>query len=105
MSFLRLQKYVFPPGYQIKLVTYGAYVWLSSPNNEIVRNLDSPKYICYFLIGKVLDFIKLELVPGLQVSGNLNALTEDCEDDFQLKEEMETKCRVFKDALDAIHDF
>ncbi|KAF8771658.1 Dynamin-1 like protein [Argiope bruennichi] len=63
------------------------------------------KYILCFLVKKVLDYIKDDLVPTLLDLSNFASLTEDCEEDFRLKEEMEAACTCIKDALDAIQAF
>ncbi|GFS95414.1 dynamin-2, partial [Nephila pilipes] len=63
------------------------------------------KYILCFLVKKVLDYIKIDLVPTLLELSNFASLTEDCEEDFRLKEEMEAACVCLKEALDAIQAF
>ncbi|GFY42328.1 dynamin-2 [Trichonephila inaurata madagascariensis] len=63
------------------------------------------KYILCFLVKKVLDYIKVDLVPTLLELSNFASLTDDCEEDFRLKEEMEAACMCLKDALDAIQAF
>nr|XP_042899286.1 dynamin-1 isoform X4 [Parasteatoda tepidariorum] len=63
------------------------------------------KYIIFFLVKKVLDFIKKDLLATLLESSNFSNLTEDCEADFRWKEETETTCRILQEALVAIQDF
>ncbi|GFR30556.1 dynamin-2 [Trichonephila clavata] len=63
------------------------------------------KYILCFLVKKVLDYIKVDLVPTLLELSNFASLTDDCEEDFRLKEEMEAACLCLKEALDAIQAF
>ncbi|XP_042905305.1 dynamin-1-like protein [Parasteatoda tepidariorum] len=63
------------------------------------------KYIIFFLVKKVLDFIKKHLLNALLESSNFSKLMEDCEADFCWKEETETTCRILQEALDAIKDF
>ncbi|GFS72167.1 hypothetical protein TNCV_3646951 [Trichonephila clavipes] len=45
---------------------------------------------------KVLDYIKVDLVPTLLELSNFASLTDDCEEDFRLKEEMEAACRFIR---------
>ncbi|GFU58996.1 dynamin-1 [Trichonephila clavipes] len=54
------------------------------------------KYILCFLVKKVLDYIKGDLVPTLLELSNFASLTDDCEEDFRLKEEMEAACRFIR---------
>ncbi|KAF8771657.1 Dynamin-1 like protein [Argiope bruennichi] len=63
------------------------------------------KYILCFLVKKVLEYIKTDLIPTLLEAANFTSLTEDCEEDFRMKEEMETACLCLKDALDTIQKF
>ncbi|KFM63947.1 Dynamin-1, partial [Stegodyphus mimosarum] len=63
------------------------------------------KYTVFFLIKKVLDFIKKELVPTLVDSGHMSSLIEDCEEIFRQKEDLDRTCSSLQTALDAIQSF
>ncbi|KFM79285.1 Dynamin-1, partial [Stegodyphus mimosarum] len=63
------------------------------------------KYTVYFLVKKVHDFIRLDLIPTLVDSANINSLTEDCDDEFRRKEEITSTCACLQEALDAIQSF
>ncbi|GIY03883.1 dynamin-1 [Caerostris extrusa] len=63
------------------------------------------KYIVCFLVKKVLDYIREDLVLTLLASSNFESLTEDCDEDFRIKEEMEAACLCINDALEAIQAF
>lgn len=63
------------------------------------------KYILCFLVKKVLDYMKIDLMPTLLELSNFSSLTDDCEEDFRLKEEMEAACACLKEALDTIQAF
>ncbi|GIY51744.1 dynamin-1 [Caerostris darwini] len=43
------------------------------------------KYIVCFLVKKVLDYIREDLVLTLLASSNFESLTEDCDEDFRIK--------------------
>ncbi|KAG8183571.1 hypothetical protein JTE90_025131 [Oedothorax gibbosus] len=63
------------------------------------------KYICCFLIKKVMIYIKDDLTHSLMSDSNFTSLTEDCEEDFRKKEEMESMKVILEEALRAIADF
>ncbi|XP_054720053.1 dynamin-1-like [Uloborus diversus] len=63
------------------------------------------KYTVFFLVKKVMDFIKKDLIPTLVESANIASLTEDCDEDFQRKDHVESTCAFLKDALEAIQAF
>lgn len=63
------------------------------------------KYIAYFLVKKVLDCIRYNLVTIILDSSNISSITEDCEDDIKRKEELEATCNILQEALNAIKAF
>ncbi|XP_054718564.1 dynamin-1-like [Uloborus diversus] len=63
------------------------------------------KYIAYFLIHKVMEFTRKDLIPTLVESANIASLTEDCDEDFQRKERVESTCAYLELALEAIQSF
>ncbi|XP_054720945.1 dynamin-2-like [Uloborus diversus] len=63
------------------------------------------KYTVYFLVKKVMDFIKNDLIPTLIESANIASLTEDCDADFERKEHVESTSAFLMDALEAIQAF
>ncbi|XP_035232846.1 dynamin-1-like, partial [Stegodyphus dumicola] len=63
------------------------------------------KYILYFLVKRVSDFTKTELIPSLVDSDNENDFYADFERDFKIREEIEETCAQLEKALKAVQVF
>lgn len=63
------------------------------------------KYILFFLVKKVVDFVKTGLLQSILEATNNECLLKDCENDFQRMREIESTCKSLDDALNSLKSF
>lgn len=63
------------------------------------------KYILFFLVKKVMDFVKTDLLPTVLEAADTESILKDCEKDFKRMKKIETDCKCIEDALSALQMF
>lgn len=63
------------------------------------------KYILYFLVKGVMDFVKRELLDKILVSVDKEIICKDCKEDCNRKRTLESMCKCLEEALHAVQAF
>lgn len=63
------------------------------------------KYILYFLVKGVMDFVKGSLLDKLVVSVDKDIIGKDCREDVERKKSLEAMCQCLEEALHAVQAF
>lgn len=63
------------------------------------------KYILYFLVKKVMDFVKGNLLAKMLISVDKDIIAKDCKEDLDRKKSLESMCKCLEEALQAVQTF